>query len=110
MKAITEMPITFPLSDVEHEEQPRIKIPFVRAVWAITYKDLLVEFRSRELVSAMGLFAMLSVLIFSFALELDRTVRQEAISGVLWVTVAFASILGLNRSLSMERDRGSLDA
>jgi heme exporter protein B len=58
----------------------------------------------------MGLFALLSILIFSFALELDRIARQEAISGVLWVTVIFASILGLNRSLAMERDQGNLDA
>ena len=68
------------------------------------------ELRSRELVSSMGLFALLSILIFSFALELDRIARQEAISGVLWVTVVFASILGLNRSLAMERDQGNLDA
>ncbi len=68
------------------------------------------ELRSFELVSPMGLFALLSIVIFSFALELDRIARFEAISGVLWVTVVFASILGLNRSLAMERDQGNLDA
>ena len=68
------------------------------------------ELRSRELVGSMGLFALLSILIFSFALELDRIARLEAVSGVLWVTVVFASILGLNRSLAMERDQGNLDA
>jgi heme exporter protein B len=84
--------------------------PFIQAVLAILRKDLRTELRSRELVSSMGLFALLSILIFSFALELDRIARQEAISGVLWVTVVFASILGLNRSLAMERDQGNLDA
>jgi heme exporter protein B len=84
--------------------------PFIQAVLAILRKDLRTELRSRELVSSMGLFALLSILIFSFALELDRLARQEAISGVLWVTVVFASILGLNRSLAMERDQGNLDA
>ncbi len=87
-----------------------MKTPFLKAVGGIARKDLRIELRSRELVSAMGLFALLSILIFSFALELDRTARQEAISGVLWVTVVFASILGLNRSLAMERDQGNLDA
>jgi heme exporter protein B len=57
----------------------------------------------------MGLFALLDILVFSFALELDRAARQEVIGGVLWVTVVFASILGLNRSLAMERDQGNLD-
>ncbi len=87
-----------------------MKTPFLKAVASIARKDLRIELRSRELVSTMGLFALLSILIFSFALELDRSARQEAISGVLWVTVVFASILGLNRSLAMERDQGNLDA
>jgi heme exporter protein B len=84
--------------------------PFFKAVLAILRKDLQTELRSRELVNSMALFALLSIMIFSFALELDRIVRQEAVSGVLWVTVVFASILGLNRSLAMERDQGNLDA
>lgn len=87
-----------------------MKTPFWKTVWSIVRKDLRMELRSRELVSSMGLFALLSILIFSFALELDRIARQEAISGVLWVTIAFASILGLNRSMAMERDGGNLDA
>lgn len=87
-----------------------MKTPFLKTVWSIVRKDLRMELRSRELVSSMGLFALLSILIFSFALELDRIARGEAISGVLWVTVVFASILGLNRSLAMERDGGNLDA
>lgn len=87
-----------------------MKTPFVKAAFAIIRKDMQAELRSRELVSAMAVFALLSILAFSFALELDRIAREEAISGVLWVTVVFASILGLNRSLAMERDQGNLDA
>ncbi len=87
-----------------------MKTPFFQAVWAIVRKDLRTELRSRELVGSMVLFTLLSIMIFSFALELDRIAREEAVSGVLWVTIVFASILGLNRSLAMERDQGNLDA
>ena len=87
-----------------------MKTPLLRVVFAIVSKDLRAELRSRELISAMVLFALLSVLIFSFALELDRQAREEAVTGVLWVTIVFASILGLNRSLAMERDQGNFDA
>lgn len=83
---------------------------FLSVVVAIVRKDFQAELRSRELVGSMGLFALLSILIFSFALELDRIARTEAISGVLWVTVVFASIIGLNRSMALERDNGNLDA
>ena len=84
--------------------------PFLKCVLAIIAKDLRAEIRSRELLSVMALFALLSVLVFSFALELDRVARAEAVSGVLWVTLIFASLLGLNRSLAQESDQGNLDA
>lgn len=87
-----------------------MKTPFLTTVFAIITKDLRSEVRSRELISAMVLFAFLSILIFSFALELDRVAREEAVSGVLWVTLIFASILGFNRSMAMERDHGNIDA
>jgi heme exporter protein B len=87
-----------------------VKTPFLQVASRIAVKDLRLELRSRELLGAMGVFALLSVLIFSFALELDRAAREEAISGVLWVTVAFAAILGMNRSLAQERDQGSIEA
>ncbi|MCY3574261.1 MAG: heme exporter protein CcmB [Chloroflexi bacterium] len=87
-----------------------MKTPFVAAVRAIVSKDLRAEWRSRELVSAMALFSLLTVLVFSFALELDKSAREAVISGVLWVSLIFASLLGFNRSLSLEHDQGSLDA
>lgn len=83
---------------------------FLAVMLAIVQKDLRAELRSRELVATMLLFALLSILVFSFALELDRVARTEAVSGVLWVTLVFASILGLNRSMAMERENGSMDA
>lgn len=83
---------------------------FWQAVFAILHKDLQAEMRSRELFNTMVLFALLSTLIFSFALELDRIAREEAVSGVLWVTITFASTLGLNRSMFMEREQNTLDA
>jgi heme exporter protein B len=82
----------------------------LKATWAVFRKDLRAEARTRELLGAMLLFALLSVLIFSFALELNRIARKEAISGVLWVTVTFASVLGLNRSMAQEREQGNIDA
>ncbi|NDJ60747.1 MAG: cytochrome C biogenesis protein [Chloroflexi bacterium] len=86
------------------------RTPFFHTVASIARKDLQVELRSRELISSMGLFALLSILVFSFALELNRIARIEAVSGVLWVTIVFASLLGLNRSMAMERENGGLDA
>ncbi|MCC7118591.1 MAG: heme exporter protein CcmB [Anaerolineales bacterium] len=82
---------------------------FSKAVLAIVRKDLSAELRSRELLSAMLVFALLVILIFNFALELDVKVRETVTAGVLWTTFAFAGTLGLNRSMSVEKDRGCLD-
>jgi heme exporter protein B len=82
---------------------------FLKAVWAVVWKDLQAEFRSRELFSAMLVFSLLIILIFNFALELDIKTRQSVTAGVLWATFAFAGTLGLNRSMAIEKDRGCLD-
>ena len=57
----------------------------------------------------MLVFALLVILIFNFAMELDIKTREIVTSGVLWVTFTFAGTLGLNRSMAIEKDRGCLD-
>ncbi len=90
-------------------DQPPSGVGLMRAILAVTWKDLAAEFRSRELFSAMLVFSLLVILIFNFALELDIATRQTVTAGVLWVTFAFAGTLGLNRSMAIEKDRGCLD-
>lgn len=82
---------------------------FLRAMLAVVWKDLAAELRSRELLTSMLVFALLVILIFNFALELDARARASVTSGVLWVTFTFAGTLGLNRSMAVEKDRGCLD-
>jgi heme exporter protein B len=82
---------------------------FIKAIAAIVWKDILAEYRSLELISAMSVFSLLVIIIFNFALDLDIKTRQSVTAGVLWATFAFAGTLGLNRSMSVEKDRGCLD-
>lgn len=81
----------------------------VKATIAIVWKDLAAELRSRELLSAMLVFALLVILIFNFALDLQPALRSTVTPGILWVTFVFAGTLGLNRSMATEKDRGCLD-
>lgn len=84
---------------------------FLRALGAVVWKDLSAEMRSRELLSAMVVFALLVILVFNFALDLDPATRRQSniTSGVLWVIFTFAGTLGLNRSMAVEKDRGCID-
>jgi heme exporter protein B len=87
----------------------RPRSAYIKAIGAIVWKDLAAELRSRELLSAMLVFALLVILIFNFAIELVPNLRATITPGVLWVTFAFAGTLGLNRSMAVEKDRGCLD-
>ncbi len=82
---------------------------FFQTTKMIIWKDLKAEFRSHELLTAMLVFALLVILMFNFALELDIRLRSTITAGVLWTTFVFAGELGLNRSLAIEKDRGCLD-
>jgi heme exporter protein B len=98
------------LTDIKTLEKPTLVKPsFLRAVFAIVWKDIQAEYRSLELVSAMLVFSLLVIIIFNYALDLDIKTRQSVTAGVLWATFAFAGTLGLNRSMSVEKDRGCLD-
>jgi ABC-type transport system involved in cytochrome c biogenesis permease component len=76
---------------------------------AILGKDLRAELRTLQSLPAMALFAMTTFVIFRFAL--DRTsLSGDLASGVLWVTLLFAAILGINRLFVAEHEEGGFDA
>lgn len=97
------------MSAITEQRKSSRQTPLLKAIGAIAWKDLQAELRSKEIISAMFVFALLAIMIFSFALELDRTGREAAAAGVLWVTLVFAGTLGLGRSLGREKDQGCLD-
>ncbi len=82
---------------------------YLGKVWAIIVKDVVAEFRTREMISAMLVFSVLALLIFSFALDLRGAMARAAAPGVLWATVAFSGTLGLSRSLAREQQNGCID-
>jgi len=82
---------------------------FFLKVWAILVKDMAAELHTREMISAMLVFSILALLIFSFALDLRGATARAAAPGVLWATVAFAGTLGLSRSLAREQQAGCMD-
>jgi heme exporter protein B len=76
-------------------------------VFAILWKDILSELRTRDIMVSVFVFALLVIVIFSFAFEPER-VRLVA-AGVLWVALTFAGVLGLSRSFILEKDKGCLE-
>ena len=77
-------------------------------VGALLAKDLRLELRTRESVPAMVLFTVTTYVVFHFGLDRD-TIDGDLASGVLWVTLLFAAILGINRLFVAEHEQGGFD-
>ncbi|MGE3267576.1 MAG: heme exporter protein CcmB [Chloroflexota bacterium] len=83
--------------------------PFLATVRALVWRDLLAEYRTREIVGGGSVFALLALVVFNFALDMRQDTAQDVAPGILWIGFAFAGMLGFGRSFASERDRGTLD-
>jgi heme exporter protein CcmB len=106
---------------------------FLRHAAMLAWKDLRVEFRSREIIYMMLFFAAVVVLIFSFAFvapadegaaqtmrtmtgvdtvttSKNREVLPNVAAGILWIAVTFAGTLGLSRAFDRERENDTMRA
>ena len=81
----------------------------IRAASAILRKDLTIELRTKESVPAMTLFTVTVYVLFHFGLDRD-TLDGELASGVLWVTLLLAAVIGVSRLFAAEREQGGIDA
>src|SRR6516225_8382318 len=77
----------------------------MRVLAVLIWKDLIVEIRTRELLTSMSLVAFLALVILSLALEPSPAMAVNAAPGILWVTVAFTATLGLARAQALEQER-----
>ena len=81
---------------------------FWSQVWAILWKDIVVEMRTKERLSSMFFFALLVIVIFNFTFEPGSEAMRQIAPGILWVTFTFAGLLGLTRSFTIELENGCL--
>jgi heme exporter protein B len=87
---------------------PRPQVGLWRSVGAILRKELRVELRTLESVPAMTLFSLTTFVVFHFALN-RSSVEGDLGAGILWVTLLFASILGVNRLFVADAEEGGFD-
>ncbi|HUV43291.1 MAG TPA: heme exporter protein CcmB [Dehalococcoidales bacterium] len=78
------------------------------SVFAIFWKDVLSEIRTKEIVTAVLVFALLVLVIFNFAFDAASGTTARIAPGILWVAFTFAGILGLNRVFAIEKENASL--
>src|SRR5512139_585785 len=82
----------------------------LRQTWTVMAKDLRSELRTKEAINASLSFALVILLLFSFAFDPTAEQTREISGGLLWIVFAFAGALILNRSFARELVNDCLDA
>jgi heme exporter protein B len=84
----------------------------------IARKDIKAEFRTKQMLNSMMIFALLVIVIFYYAFgneasilvqSIDKKVVDLLAPGMLWITFTFAGMLGLSRSFAGETEEGCLE-
>jgi len=83
---------------------------FFRQALTITIKDLKAEIRTKEAINASFAFAIVILVLFSFAFDPLEDTTRDMSGGLLWIVFAFAGVLVLNRSFARELPNDCLDA
>ena len=81
-----------------------------RAAAVVLAKELRIEFRARELLTITIIFALVIVVLFSFAFEPTAAESRRYGPGLLWIAFLFAGSLMLNPSFAREQSNQTLDA
>ena len=84
----------------------------------IAIKDLRAEFRTKQMLNSIMIFALLVIVIFSYAFGNEATLEVKVLNtkvvdllapGMLWIAFTFAGMLGLSRSFASEKEEGCLE-
>ncbi|WP_437727302.1 heme exporter protein CcmB [Sorangium sp. So ce861] len=81
---------------------------WARQAMLVARKDLAIELATGEIVTTSGFFAVLVAVIASLAFYAGQDAAERVAPGVIWVSVAFASVLALSRTWQREREDGAL--
>ena len=82
----------------------------ISVAYAVARKDLTSEWRTRELVPALGQFVVLALVIANFGFQIDSRNASVIAPGVLWLALVFAGLVAFGRAFAAEREQASLEA
>lgn len=81
---------------------------WLRQVWLVAKKDLAIELSTGEIVTTAGFFAVLVAIIASLSFFAGKDARRDVAPGVIWISIAFSSVLALSRTWQREREDGAI--
>lgn len=87
---------------------PNVRPNFFRVLVGVVARDLRLELRSREALQAMLFYALLIIVIFSFAFQAGGELTARVGGALLWVAFLFAGLVALDRAFQREMPEACL--
>ena len=81
-----------------------------RAAAILLAKELRLEFRTREILTATVVFSLVVIMLFSYVIEPTAAESRRYGPGLLWIAFLFAGSLMLHPSFAREQANDTLDA
>lgn len=81
---------------------------WARQALLVAKKDLRIELATGEIVTTAGFFAVLVAIIASLSFFAGKDATRDVAPGVLWVSIAFSSVLALSRTWQREREENAI--
>lgn len=81
---------------------------YLRAVWTIARKDLLLEARNKRSVNSAFVFAALVVVVLAFVFAESTESHDVVARASLWIALVFAGTVGMTRAVAVEGENGAL--
>jgi len=78
-------------------------------ILAIFWKDMLTEIRTKEVIASVLVFALLVLVIFSFAFGTRAGTMELVAPGILWVALTFGGVIGFSRIFAVEKENSRLE-
>ena len=75
---------------------------FFRKTLILVWKDALIDLKRKDNLLSMILFAILTLMVFQFAMGEEPEIFQIALPGVIWIVFLMSGVLGLGKSFVKE--------
>ena len=81
---------------------------YAAVIFALLWKDLLLEVRTKDFLTSVLVFALLTIVVFGITICPKSSGSTSVAAGIFWVSISFACVLGMNRSFILEYESGGI--
>ena len=76
----------------------------------LLWKDLILELRSKDFIVSVLIFSILTITVFSQAINLTTMNPNEIGPAILWVSVAFSAAIGIPKIYAKEKEENTIES